>query len=109
LLRGSPHERHQGDVHEEDVVATQFVTNLTGCFDERLAFDIPHCSTNFGDDDVGAGVLMRLKAHSAFDFIGDVRNDLDGVAEVLAAPFPPNNFLINLACGDVCGLGKIDV
>ena len=39
-----------------------------------------------------------------FDFVGDVRDDLHGLAEEFAAPFFVDNALVDASGGDVVGL-----
>ena len=101
-------------MHKKDVFAAEFVTHLAGGLDERLAFDVADGSTNFGDDDVGLGVLIvkrpgRLKPHAALDLVGDVRNDLHGVAQVLAASLFRDHVGVDLAGRDVGRLVQINV
>jgi hypothetical protein len=36
-----------------------------------------------------------------FDFIGDVRNHLNGFTEIIAAPFLLDNGFVNAACSEV--------
>ena len=64
---------------EENVLSPEFVTNLTSGFDERLAFNVTDGSADLGDDHIGGWILRRLKTHSTFNFVGDVRDDLNGV------------------------------
>src|SRR5215218_7662317 len=40
------------------------------------------------------------------DRVGDVRDHLDGGAEIVAAPFPGQDVLIDAPGGDVVGLGR---
>jgi hypothetical protein len=56
-----------------------------------LGLDVADGSTDFGDDDVGdllQGHRLGRQAHAPLDLVGDVRDDLNGVAEVLAAALP---------------------
>ena len=57
----------------------------------------------------GCGVLVGLQAHAALDLVGDVRDDLHGVAEVLAAALAGDDLRVDLAGGDVRGLAQLDV
>ena len=76
---------HERDVHEEDVLAAELVAHLAGRLEERLALDVADRAADLGDDDVGLRLVGGLQAHAALDLVGDVRDDLHGVAEVLAA------------------------
>ena len=51
-----------------------------------------------------ATFLMR-----GFDFVGDVRNHLDGLAEVIAAPLFGENGFVDAAGGPVVVAGKLGV
>ena len=53
--------------------------------------------------------LLGQQVDAVLDFIGDVRNDLDGLAQIIAAPFLVQNGLINLAAGQVVHAGELDV
>ena len=57
----------------------------------------------------GCGVLGRLQAHASLDLVGDVRDDLHGVAEVLAAPLLGDDRRVDLPGGDVRRLAQVDV
>ncbi len=100
-------------MHEEHVLATEFVANLARRFDERLAFDVTDSATDFGDDDVwrrfALGARLGLQTHAALDFVRDVRNDLNRVAEVFPASFARDDLRVDLARRDVRGLSEIDV
>ena len=50
-----------------------------------------------------------LQAHAALDLVGDVRDDLHGVAEVLAAALARDDLRVDLAGGDVGRLVEVDV
>lgn len=68
------------------VFLTDLERNLTNGFEKRLAFDIACRAADLGDDDV----CIRLVAdavNEALDLVRDVRNDLNGLAKVLAAAF----------------------
>ena len=67
--------------------AADVLADLAGGFEERLGLDVADGAADFGDDDVGGVLALGGQAHAALDLIGDVRDDLDGVAEVFAAAF----------------------
>ena len=103
--------RNQGDVHEEDVSAADVLTDLACGFEERLGFDVADGSTDFGDDHVGGLLaLARLdggQAHTALDLIGDVRDDLHGIAKVVAAAFLFDDLGVDLTGGHVGHSGEV--
>src|SRR5690606_36305549 len=104
---------NQRDVHEEAVVAAELVAHLAGRLDEGLRLDVADGAADLGDDDVGAGAsvgrLLRLQAHPALDLVGDVRDDLHRVAQVVAATLTRDHGRIDLARRDVGGLVEVDV
>ena len=57
----------------------------------------------------GCGVSVRLQAHPPLDLVGDVRDDLHRVAEVLAAALARDDLRVDLAGGDVRRLAEVDV
>ena len=93
----------------EHIVATNLVTNLTSCFKKWLRFDVANGSTDFGDDYVRRRSLVSLKSHATLNFVGDVRNYLNGVTKIFSAAFTLNNSRIDLAGCHVCCLRQVDV
>ena len=109
---GGAEVRHEGDVQEEDVVAADVVADLASGFEEGLRFDVADGATDFGDHDVRAVSLQIRTAHledATLDLVGDVRDDLNGVAEVLAAAFLGDDRRVDLAGGDVRLAGEVTV
>ena len=88
-------------MEEEYISAADVLADLAGGFEERLRLDVAHRAADFGDDDVRGVLALGGKAHAALDFIGDVRDDLDGVAEVFAAAFLGDDRRVDLAGCDV--------
>ena len=98
---------NQRNMQEEDVLTSDVAANLTCCFHEGQGLDIANGATDFGNDDVGGVVDFRCVTHAGLNLVGDVRNHLDGVAEVLAAAFLRDNGGVNLTGGHVSGLVEI--
>ena len=68
--------RNQGRVDVQYIFSADFHTHLTQRFQERQRFDIPNGSSDFGDDDVR--ICCFAGTHNFFfDFIRDMRDDLD--------------------------------
>ena len=87
-LAGRRQVRHQRHVQEEDVLAADVVAHLAGRLQERLRLDVADGAADFGDHHVGpvpVGIRFGHRQDAALDLVGDVRDDLDGVAQVLAA------------------------
>ena len=67
------------------VLRADFEHELPDRLEERQAFDVAGGAADLGDDDVAFRFVRQL-AHARLDLVGDVRNDLHGFAEVIAAP-----------------------
>ena len=100
---------NQRNVNKKHVVTTNVVTHLPGCLQERLRFDVSNGSTNLSDDDIRNWILVGLQSHSALNFVGDVRDDLDGVSQVFSAALLGNNGLVNLTGCDIGCSRKVDI
>ena len=99
-------------MQEEAVVAADVVAYLAGRLQERLRLDVADRAADLGDDDVHElAVLARLghRRMRALISFGDVRDDLDGVAEVLAAALLGDDLGVDLAGGDVGAARQVDV
>ena len=99
-------------MHESNVRAAEVVAHLTGCFKERLRFDIANCSTNFRDDDVRTLTVLiglSLTTHDVLDFVGDMRNNLNRVTQVFAATLLGNDRGIHLAGGRISGTRQVHI
>ena len=68
-----------------------------------------HGATNLGDDYVWRRCFMSLKTHATLDFIGNVGNHLNGVAQVLSAALARYHGRIDLTGGYVGRLTEVDV
>ena len=86
-------------MQEEHVFSADFVANLSHGLQERQAFDVPHRATNFGNNNVNIGPSHSPNA--GLNFIGDVRNDLYGVAQVFTPAFFCNYCGVDLSCRDI--------
>ena len=86
----------------DGVFARQVVLDLADRLEERQALDIAD-----GAADLAQHEIIRVIAveDEILDRIGDVRNHLDGGAEIVAAPLLGEDVLIDAAGGDVVGLG----
>ena len=98
LLRGGD-PGDQGDVDEDGVFAAEFLAHLADGFEEGERFDVADGAADFDDGDVGA--VGGHLAHGVLDFVGDVGNDLDGFAEVVAAALLEDDLLVDAAGGVV--------
>ena len=76
----------------------QVVAELADGFEERQALDIADGAADFAQHEIVAFVAV---ADELLDGVGDVRNDLDGGAEIVAAALLGEDLLIDAAGGDV--------
>jgi hypothetical protein len=94
---------HQGGVDEAGLAAAELILQLADRLDERQALDIADGAADLADDEVepvsvGEGELL--------DRVGDVGDDLDRRAEIVAAPFAGDDPLVDAARGDVVRLAR---
>ncbi len=85
------------------VMARQLVAELADRLEERQALDVADGAADLAQHEIEAVVAV---ADEILDGVGDVRNDLDGGAEIVAAPLLGEDVLIDAAGGDVVLLGR---
>ena len=83
------------------LVAAEVVPQLADRFDEGQAFDVADGPADLANHEIEP---VDIAEREFLDGVGDVRNDLDGRAEIIAAPFLRDDVAINAARGDVIGL-----
>src|SRR5699024_5282163 len=109
-LPAGPQVGDQGDVHEEDVVAAHVLAHLPGGLEEGLGLDVTDGAADLGDDHVRPWPFAAgLGAHPALDLVGDVRDHLHRVAQVLPATFLGDHLGVHLAGGHVRPGVEVDV
>ena len=91
---------HEGAVDEGDVLRAALLAKLARGLEEGLRLDVAHRAAYLGDDDVGRRLLGDA-AYALLDGVGDVRNDLHGAAEEIAAALLGDEALIDGALRDV--------
>ncbi len=99
LLARRSDERHQRDMDVADVVASHVRAHLAQRLEERQDLDVADRATDLGDHDID--VLGRQARDPLLDLVGDVRDDLHRLAEVVATPFGCEHRLIDAAGGGV--------
>jgi hypothetical protein len=92
---------HQRGVDKRRSAAAKVVAKLADCLDEGQAFDVADRAANLANDEVEPG---RVGKREFLDRVGDVGNDLDGGAEVVAAPLTGDDALVDAARGYVVRL-----
>ena len=69
---------------------------LADGLEERQRLDVAHRAADLGDDDVDVGRLGD-EPDALLDLVDDVRNDLDGGAEVVAAALAADDRVVDRA------------
>ena len=106
LVFSSPalgNERQQRQMNVDGVVARKIVLDLADRLEERQALDVADGAADLAQDEI---ILVVAVEDEVLDRVGDVRDHLDGGAEIVAAPLLGENVLIDAAGGDVVGLGR---
>jgi hypothetical protein len=99
-LTGGADVRQERYVNERAVVAADLVAELADGFQERQRLDVTDGPADLHYEQVGpAG--HRESLYTALDLIGDVRDDLDGLAQELAPTFLGDDCLVDAAGGGV--------
>ena len=97
------HERH---MQEQAVAPPDLGGHLTDSLQERLGFDVAGRAADLGDDNVGVG-LFADRIDERFDLARDMRDDLHGLAEVLARALLVEHVPVDLAGRQVGKLVEI--
>ena len=92
------------DVHH--VLVADVLLELADGFQERQRFDVADCAADLDDADICiAGERDPLDA--VFDLVRDMRDHLDGRAQIIAAPFFVDDRAVDLPGGDVVQPGQV--
>ena len=102
-LAGGGDPRHQRGVDADRLAAAEVVPQLADRLDERQALDVADRPADLADDEVEA---VGVGQGEFLDGVGDVRDDLDGRAEIVAAPLPGDDVAIDAAGGDIVRLAR---
>ena len=91
-------------MHIAHVVAAFFKTDLANRLKERQRLNVTDRSANFDDGNIGTvGTGLDLE----LDLIGDVRNNLNRFAEILATTLFFEHGVVNLTGREVIALGHL--
>ena len=91
-------------MHVADVVAAHVEAELPDGLEERQDLDVADRAADLGDDDVD--VVAGQAGDAALDLVGDVRDDLHGLAQVVAAALGGQHRRVDRAGGGVGVLGQ---
>ena len=106
-LLGRIQERHQREMYAHTVLFRKFPLELAHGLYEGLGFHISHGASYFSEDYVVLSALSQ-EGHPPLYLVSDVRDNLDGLAEVCAFALLGYHRIVDLAGGHVVGLGCMD-
>src|ERR1035437_724659 len=89
-------------------MASDVLAHLPDRLQEGQALNIADRAADLDDYHLG-GRLLGHSLNALFDFVRDVRNHLNGAAQVVAAPLLSDHAGVDLPGGDVAGLGQVFV
>src|SRR4051794_20850938 len=93
-------ERHQRHVDEHAAVTALVDLELAQSLEERQRLDVADGAADLGDDELHV-LRVSDELDAALDLVGDVRNHLDGVAQIVAAALAADDRVVDRAGGDV--------
>ena len=99
-LAGGGDEGHVGEVDEGRVGGAQLERHLAHGLEEGQGLDVAHRAADLADRHVDR-VHRGAAAHEFLDLVGDVRDHLHRLAEVVAAALLLEHRLVDLARGEV--------
>ena len=105
-LAGGGQGRQQRHVDVQDVVAPHVLAHLADRLEERQALDVADRAADLDDHDVRVPGT-RDAGDPLLDLVGDVRDDLDRPAEIVAAALLRDDGLVDAAGRDVGALGQV--
>ena len=100
VLIGAGDVRHQHHMDEAAVLLALLEAHLTDGLEEGLALDVAGGAADLGNDHIGLGGRGQI-VDIALDLVGDVGDDLDGLAEVSALTLLVQHVPVDLAGGEV--------
>ena len=93
---------HQRDVDADAcLLAAEIVPELADRLDERQALDVADGAADLAEDEIE---IARVGERELLDRVGDVRDHLDGRAEIVAAALLGDDVAVDAARGDIVRL-----
>ena len=99
--------RHVGQVYAYGA-SSQFPAQLSDSLHERSALDVADGAAHFRDDEVQILVRLIFAEHAALDLVGNVRHDLDGLAQIVAVALAVDDSFVDAARSDGVVAGGVD-
>jgi hypothetical protein len=105
-LAGVPDVGHQRQVDEHAALRPHVGVELADRLEERQRLDVADRPADLGDDEVD-GLRLGDDQDPVLDLVGDVRDHLDGGAEVVTAALAPDHAVVDAAGREVGGAGGV--
>ena len=105
-LAGGLDQRHERDVQVEHVVAAELRAQLADRLEERQALDVADRAADLDEHDVDVA-RGRDAQDAVLDLVGDVRDHLDGRAEVLALALAADDGVVDAPRSRVRGARRV--
>src|SRR6516164_3294264 len=93
--RGDP--RHQGQMHEQDALASELVAELADRLQEREALNVTDGAADLAQNKI---LTSKIGLDELLDRVGHVRDDLYRRPEIFAAPFAGDHRRVDPSGGD---------
>jgi len=103
-LPGRGNVGQQGQVQEASAFPAFFNAHLANGFQDRQGFNIPHRAPHFHDGHVR---IASASLDVGLDFIGNVGNDLNGLAQIFTPALFFQHRVINLTGSEIVALGHL--
>ena len=91
-------KRHQRHMHKQSPLAPEFLPHLADGLNKRQRLNIADGAANFHQHHIH---ILRDLLHRRLNLIGDVRNHLHRLPQIVAAPLLGNDLLVNAPGGPV--------
>ena len=98
---------HESQVYAGQILLRHFPLELPYGLKEWLGLHVADGAADFSNDDVELAGLAE-KQHPSLDFISDVGNDLDRLAEICALALPGYDGMVNFSGSDIVCLGHMN-
>ena len=95
---GRRNEGHQREMHEDDVFRTKLEAHLANRFQKWQRFDVADRAADFDEHNVNS---LGYFAKCGFDFVGNMRNYLNGFAEIVTTALFGDDGLVEATSGPV--------
>ena len=92
-------------MHQNALTARAFMGELADCLEKGQALDIADRAADLAQHEID---LVLADGQEVLDLVGDMRNDLNGLAQIFAAPFLFQHVGIDAAGGHAVGPARRD-